>query len=153
VALKKTKDTDTMIFNQSVQNVSTRSWDGSAAYAKDLSHFNNFSWSMEVTADIVTDAVFNFESAPASAADRCVPGTFTDVLEIARCTKPAAGAKVGVTIPAGTKAGTICAASLPCKPDQFVKPKAISGDTANVVMTLLRSGPSGGILRKVNIYA
>ena len=133
-----------MNHNIGIQTAGTVAWDGAAAFASDITKWNQFGWSFEVTADIVTDAVFKVQAAPPSAADKCVPGVFEDVPEIAICKEPAAaGALAQVTIPAGTKAGTECAGTIPCRPNAFVRLASVSGDTANVKAVLLRQGPQG----------
>jgi hypothetical protein len=142
-----------MNFLPTVQNVASIAWDGTASSPKDVTAFNNFGFSFEVTAAIAADAVFKFQSAPPSAADPCVPGAFTDVVAIARCVTPAVGALETITIPAGTVVGSLCAGSIPCKSGKFLQIVPVSGTTANVKVTMTRQGPQFGVARKANPYA
>jgi hypothetical protein len=139
-------------FLNTVQNSPSRAWDGTTSYPKDVVAYNNFGFSFEVLTTLAADAVFKFQSAPPSAADPCVPGTFTDIVAIARCTTPAVGALETITIPAGTVAGSSCSGTIPCKAGKFVQIVGVSG-AANVFVTMLRSGPQFGVARKANPYA
>lgn len=128
--------------NVGIQNVGTVAWDGVAARAYDIRKFVRFGWSFEVIAPIAVDAVFNIEAAPASDADPCVPGTFAPVPEVAICDRPAVpAAQATITIPAGTPVGTVCAGTIPCRPNAFVRISPASGDTADVRAVLIRQGP------------
>ena len=49
--------------------------------------------------------------------------------------------KSEVHIPAGTKKGTICTGTLPCKPDAFIKVNAVSGDTGFFHVVVVLGGP------------
>jgi hypothetical protein len=124
-----------------IQNVALRSWNGLVAFPRDVTNHNKFGWTFEVTADIVVDAVFKFQSAPGSLADPCVPGAFTDIPEVAICKTPAVGALTTVTFPAGTKAGTICAGTIPCRANKFIQMVAVSGNTANVFAMMVLQAP------------
>ena len=46
-----------------------------------------------------------------------------------------------ITIPAGTLKGTVCTATLPCKPDAFIKVMPVSGDTGRIEVVVTLSGP------------
>ncbi len=128
--------------NPGIQNVVSRAWNGAAAFAADITKFVHFGWSFEVIAAITTDAVFKVQAAPASPGNPCVAGTFVDVEAITICQDPLApGALATVTIPAGTPVGTICAGTIPCRPNKFVRLASVSGTTASVVATLIRQGP------------
>lgn len=128
--------------NVGIQNVGTIAWDGTTSYPADIRKFVRFGWSFEVADAIATDAVFNIEAAPASDADNCAPGTFVPVPEISICDRPAvAGDQATVTIPAGTPVGTICAGTIPCRANAFVRITSASGTTANVRAVLVRQGP------------
>jgi hypothetical protein len=112
--------------------------------AVDIRHHVNFAFTFRVTVDIAVDAVFEVEAAPADAVDPCLPGAFHNVEEVLTCraswgTVPAPDSKIA--IPAGTKAGSICTATLPCKPDAFIKVLPVSGDTANVEVVVILGGP------------
>ena len=128
--------------NVGIQNVATVAWTGAAARAVDIRKFVRFGWVFEVTGAIAADAVFKVQAAPPSDADPCVPGTFVDVAEISICDRPAVpGPAAQVTIPAGTPIGTICAGTIPCRPDAFVRLASVSGTVANVLATIVRQGP------------
>lgn len=123
-----------MNHNPAIQNTVKRAWDGAAAYAADISAHLYFGFSFEVVTDVAVDALFKVQAAPASIADACVPGAFTDVEAIASCSDGAlpAGTLAEIKVPAGTKAGSICSGTIPCHPNVFVRLAAVSGDTANV---------------------
>lgn len=132
-----------------IQNVPLLASMGGTNYHRDITKHIRFGFTFEVLDDLVADAVFRFESAPASAADPCVPGAWTEVDEVAICSAVAAGTNglrpirgggTSVTIPAGTKAGAICHATLPCRPNKFLRTKPISG-TTDVIVTWNLSGP------------
>lgn len=133
-----------MNHNIAISTVGTVAWDGAAAFAGDIRKFNDFAWSIETTADITTDAVFNITAAPASDVDKCLPGTFAPVDAIASCSGAAVGDAAQITIPAGTVAGTVCGGTIACRAGAFVKLASASGDTANVKVVLLRGGPRQG---------
>ena len=96
----------------------------------------------EVVTTLTQDTVFEVEAAPASDADNCVPGAWHDVPEVSICDRPAVpAAQSRITLPAGTVAGTVCAGTIPCRPDAFVRVVPTSGDTANVRIVLIRQGP------------
>jgi hypothetical protein len=110
----------------------------------DLRRHVNFSFTFHVTADIAADAVFEFAAAPPSDADPCLPGTQHPIEEVLLCAAswglmPAN--KTELTIPAGTKAGSFCTATLPCKPDAFIQVEPASGDTGKVEVVAILSGP------------
>src|SRR5262245_43977626 len=95
---------------------------GTTNPAVDLRTHLGFSLTAQVVADITTDAVFNIQGAPVSPTDPCAPGAFADVPEVPICDKPAQPAAAShFTIPAGTKAGAVCAIAMPCKPGAFAK--------------------------------
>jgi hypothetical protein len=110
----------------------------------DIRRHNNFGFTFHVIADIAADAIFEFVAAPPSAADPCVPGPQHPVEEVLSCVASWGAVPLGqtkVTIPAGTKAGSICTATLPCKPDAFIQVEAVSGDTGNVEVVAVLGGP------------
>lgn len=127
--------------NPGIQNNATIAWDGTNAFAKDITKHVHFGWAFEVTGAIATAAVFKVQSAPPSANDPCVPGAFTDVPAVGICQPPVQGALATVTIPAGTPIGTVCAATVHCRPNAFVRLASVSGTTANVKAVLIRQGP------------
>lgn len=135
-----------MNFNHAMQNAAKAVFAGAAVAspAIDIRQYVGFSFSFEVIADIAADAVFNVQAAPPSDADNCLPGTFEDVAEVLICSAGAAvvpGTKSLITIPAGTKKGSMCSATLPCRPNAFLKVDAESGDTAKVNVAVVLSGP------------
>lgn len=110
----------------------------------DLRHHVNFGFTFYVTADLTADAVFEFVAAPPSDADPCVPGTQHPIEETMTCmaTWGAVGStKSEVTIPNGTKKGSICTGTLPCKPDAFIQVEPVSGDTGKVQVVAVLGGP------------
>lgn len=117
---------------------------GSVGGAVDIRNHVNFGFTFQVIADIAADAIFEIEAAPADDANPCIAGAFHNVEEVLTC-RSAWGA-VGavdskITIPTGTKAGSICTATLPCKPDAFVKVLEVSGDTDKVIVVVVLGGP------------
>lgn len=132
--------------NPAMQNVGVRFWTGAAAFHRDIRKYRNYGFTFEVIGAIATDAVFEIQSAPPSAADDCVPqNVWTDVDAIPTCAGEvlAAGVDATFTIPAGTPVNSIGFGTLPCRPDAFIRPAAISGTTANVVITFIGGGPIG----------
>lgn len=124
-----------------VQNMPVLAWMGGTPYPRNIVRHIFFGFTFEVTADIAADAVFKFQAADASVADACVPGAFTDIPAFADCIGATAMGLAQVTIPAGTKKGTFCHATLPCRDGEFVQPVAVSGDTANCIVTMCLSSP------------
>lgn len=133
-----------MNHNNAIQNVASRAWAGSTAYPADMSEFVYHAFAFEVIADIGVDAVFKVQSAPASAGDPCVPGTFTDIDATPTCMGElfAPGTDETITIPAGTPVGSLCSAAIPCR-QKFVRLAAVSGETGDVLAYHVRSGPKG----------
>jgi hypothetical protein len=134
-----------MNINYASQNAGVVAWDGTAAYPVHIRNYNNFAYSFHATADIVADAVFEVQAAPASAGDPCLPGTFADVPEILTCVAAFVPAvpdtKTTITIPAGTKKGQQCSAAIPCRSGAFLQLKVGSGDTAKVQAVAVLNGP------------
>jgi hypothetical protein len=130
-----------MIRNPAIQNTGLVAFDGTIATYRDVSRHVNFGFSFEATAEISVDAVFKVQSAPASAADRCFPGAFTDVLAVADCKSPAVGALSTFTIPAGTLRGSVCSGTIPCANGSFIRLVPVSGQTTGVSAVLILQGP------------
>ena len=111
----------------------------------DVRQHINFSFTFHVVADIVVDAVFEFAAAPADPVNPCVPLLPQyKVQEVPTCMAPwgpVPPVDTYVTIPAGTKAGSLCMATLPCKPDAFVQVEPVSGDTGKIEVVAILSGP------------
>jgi hypothetical protein len=131
-----------MNLNGASQHQGIIAWSGTAAQPIDIRKHNNYSFTFHVMADLAADAVFNVQSAPASDADPCVPGTFVPVEEVLTCTagwgvQPLPQATI--VLPAGAKKGSICSAALPCKPDAFVQ--LVGVGAANVQAVAILSGP------------
>lgn len=128
--------------NPAIQSPGVIAWDGAASTPFDVQRYNEYGFSFRVTTDVAVDAVFKLQSAPASAADVCVPDAFVDVDAFGSCQSPAeVGELAQVIIPAGTVAGTVCAASFPCRPNRFMQLVPVSGDTANVQVVAVLHGP------------
>jgi hypothetical protein len=137
-----------MNINVASQNQGVLAWAGASAQplngAVDLRQHNNFGLTFQVMVDIAAEAVFEITAAPPSGADPCVPGTFHDVAEVISCAAPwgaVPATESKVSIPAGTKKGAICTATLPCKPDAFIKVNASGGDTGSVQVVVVLGGP------------
>jgi hypothetical protein len=138
-----------MNINVATQNQGVIAWRAITAAnlnpAIDIRQHNNFGFTFHVIADIATEAKFEVVAAPADAANPCVPGLPQHpVAEVITCVGPW-GATPNPTseiiIPAGTKAGSICTATLPCKPDAFIQLEAVSGDTGNIEVVAVLGGP------------
>jgi len=128
--------------NVGIQNEGVIAWDGLASFPRDIRKHARFGFSFEVTDVIAVDAVFNIQSAPPSDEDDCVAGDFVPVAEVPTCAGPAEpAAQATITIPAGTPVGTICAGTIPCRPDAFIQIASASGDTDNVSIVMIRQGP------------
>lgn len=125
-----------------VQTVGTVAWDGTAAQPMDIRKFVRFGWTAEVLADLAADVTITIEAAPPSDTDSCAPGTFADVPEVVICDTPAVAAdETTIIIPAGTVAGTVCAFTIPCRPDAFVRATPSGADAADVRIVNMRQGP------------
>ena len=115
--------------------------------AIDLRHHANFSFTFRVDTDILVDAVFNIRSNGPDPANPCnvgPVGEYSDIPEVVTCAGPwgvTPDTKSQVIIPAGTKDGAVCTATLPCKPDAFVRVFPVSGDTGKIEVVATLSGP------------
>jgi hypothetical protein len=128
--------------NVGIQNQGVIVWDGAASYPRDITKHVRFGFVFEIVTTLAADTIFNVQAAPESAADPCLPGTFVPVPEISICDIPAvAGPQASVFLPAGTLAGTICAGTIPCRPNKFVQLVGGGGDVANVRIVMVRQGP------------
>jgi hypothetical protein len=110
----------------------------------DIRHHVNFGFTFRATTDVLVDAVFEVVAAPPSDADPCIPGAQHPIEEVLTCHAPwgtVPNAKTQIVIPAGTKKGTICSATLPCKPDAFIQVEPVSGDTGKVEVVVVLGGP------------
>lgn len=137
-----------MNINVARQNQGVLAWRAVAAANVnppiDIRHHVSFGITFQAIDDVAVDAKFEIQAAPASDADPCVPGAFTPVEEVVTCMAPwgaVPAPKSEVIIPAGTKKGTICTATLPCKPDAFIKVMAVSGDTGFLHVVVVLGGP------------
>ena len=135
-----------MNLNHAIQHPSRVAWDGAASAAIDIRKFNDFDFSFEVVQDLTADAVFNVMSAPPSDADPCIAGVWEPVPEVLTCV---AGFGIAVfpepqatiVLPAGTPAGSLCTAAIPCRPNAFVSIMPGSGDTGKIRATAGLHGP------------
>jgi len=111
----------------------------------DLRNHVNFGFTFVVVADIAADAVFEFASAPPDPANPCAPllpqTKVKDVLTCASSWGAVATDDAQIIIPAGTKAGSICTTTLPCKPDAFLQVEPVSGDTGKIEVIVILGGP------------
>jgi hypothetical protein len=133
-----------MNFNYAIQNSGVIAWDGTAGPAIDLRRHIGHSFTFQVTADLVADAVFNVQAAPPSGADPCIPGTFVPVPEVLTCISDwgaVPGPQAAIMLPAGTKKGAICTAALPCTPNAYIRLASGSGDVAKVLAVAVLHGP------------
>jgi hypothetical protein len=130
--------------NTAIQNTGLLAWDGTAAIAIDIRQHTKFAWTFQVIADLGVDTIFAVDAAPPSDADPCLPGTAYPVQEVLTCVAPwgtVPNAETHIVLPAGTKKGAKCSAAIPCKPDAFVKLRAVSGESADVRAVAVLSGP------------
>jgi hypothetical protein len=133
-----------MNLNGASQNQGLIAWNGTVATPIDIRRHVNYSFTFKVTADLAADAVFNVQSAPASDVDICVPGTFAPVPEVLTCMSDfgaQGAAQATIVLPSGTKAGAVCTAALPCRPNAFVRLATGSGPVASVLAVAVLSGP------------
>lgn len=111
----------------------------------DIRRHVSFAFTFLVVDDIVNDAVFEFASAPPDPANPCVPLLpQTKVKEVITCTGPwgsVSTVDASVTIPAGTPVGSLCTATLPCKPDAFIQIEPAAGDTGMLEVVAVLGGP------------
>jgi hypothetical protein len=115
-----------MNINVATQNQGVIAWRAITAAnlnpAIDIRQHNNFGFTFNVTADIAVEAIF----------------------EVIICSGPwgvTPNPKSQIHIPVGTKAGSICTATLPCKPDAFIQLEAVSGDTGKIEVVAVLGGP------------
>lgn len=134
-----------MNLNVASQNQGIVAWSAAVTNAPiDIRKHVNFGFTFHVKADITADALFEVVAAPASDVDPCVPGQQYPIEEVLTCTASwgvVPNAKSQILIPAGTKAGSICTATLPCKPDAFIQVEPVSGDTGKVEVVVVLGGP------------
>jgi hypothetical protein len=137
-----------MNINVASQNQGVLAWTPIQAAALsppvDLRYHVHFGLTFQAAADLTADAVFEIEAAPPDDVDPCIPGAWHNVEEVLTCrapwgTIPAVDSRI--TIPNGTKKGTLCTATLPCKPDAFIRVISVSGDTGKVLVVVVLGGP------------
>jgi hypothetical protein len=111
--------------------------------AIDIRRHVHFGFTFQVDTDITADAVFEVRAMPPLPPDNCEGDVANawDVPEVPNCSGAIGGPKSTITIPVGTTAGTVCTATLPCKPGPFVQVFAVSGDTGRVTVVATLSGP------------
>ena len=130
-----------MQVNYAVQHSSKLAWDGAAAAPIDIRNHVGFTFSFEVMQDLGNDTIFNVMSAPPSDVDPCVPGPWEPVPEVLTCVAgfssppPVAMPQATIVLPTGTPKGSICSATLPCRPNAFLSLGAGGGDTGSVRVT------------------
>lgn len=127
--------------NVAIQNPGRVAFYGGTGTPIDIRRHTRFAWTFEVTAEIAADAVFQVLAAPASDADNCDPGALVPVPEVVICSNAVPAEQSLFTIPAGTPVGTLCAVTLPCRPNAFVQLAAVSGTTASLQAVITLSGP------------
>jgi hypothetical protein len=137
-----------MQMNTATQHQGIIAWAAAAVVPAppiDLRRHVGFSFTFHVKAEILVDAVFEFAAAPADPADPCVPLLPQyKVKEVITCTGPwgvVSTDDASVTIPVGTPVGSICTATLPCKPDAFLQLEPATGDTCKIDVVVTLSGP------------
>lgn len=127
--------------NYAIQDSPRIVWDGAVSRPIDVRKYVGFAFSFEVTTTLAADAIFEFQAAPASDADRCLPGAFTAIPEIASCADEAVGTTSRVTIPAGTTVGTVCSGTIKCRSGMFIRAISVSGPTDDVLIAAVLHGP------------
>jgi len=133
-----------MNLNTAIQSQGIIAWAGATGNPVDIRKHTSFSFTFQVTADLVADAEFFVRAAPASDLDPCVPGAFVAVPEVISCASNwgARGeVESKIILPAGAVKGSICTATLPCKPDAFVRLVSAAGPTTNVIAVVVLTGP------------
>lgn len=125
----------------------------------DLRFWTRFAWSFTINTTLAQDTTYVFEYAEPSDADPCVPGDWEPVPEIATCQEPAysneAPEQASITLPAGTEAGQVCSATIPCRPGAFVRMRhqGPGGNPGSVDAVILLQGPKMGRDQNMNPYA
>lgn len=112
--------------------------------AVDIRHHVGFSFTFTIDSDITADALFEVRAMPPLPSDNCVGDVANawDIPEVLMCDfwgTPLP--KSQILFPVGTKAGSICTATLPCKPGPFIQLFAVSGDTGRISAVITLSGP------------
>ena len=132
-----------MNFNYAAQHQGVLAWDGAASIPVDLRYHVGFAFTFQAIADVGVDTKFKFEAAPPSDADPCLPGVYVPVEEVLTCRSDwgAVPGPAGILIPANTPKGSICTATLPCKPDAFLKVMPDGGEVADVRVIVILAGP------------
>jgi hypothetical protein len=133
-----------MNLNVASQNNGLVMWTGTAARPIDLRHHVNFSMTIQVNAAIGADTKLQFEWAPPSDADPCLPGAWHPVEEVLTCSArwgEVSTDRAEIVIPKDTPVGSICSAALPCKPGAFIRVAPAAGDVGDVTVVAVLSGP------------
>lgn len=134
-----------MITNVGIQTPGLIIWDGTASTPRDIRRYVQFGFVFEVTAELASDVVFNAQYHDPTDADPCLPGPAQPVEDIPLCDSPIEpGTQASFTIPAGTPVGSVCAATLHCRPGAFLSLASASADAADVNVVLILKGPTGG---------
>jgi hypothetical protein len=137
-----------MNLNIAAQHQGVIAWSGLAAPVNpeiDIRHHNGFSFTFTVDSDIAVEAVFEVRSMPPLSTDNCKGdvANASDIPQVMMCAMPGevAAPKSLIKFPVGTKEGTVCTATLPCRPDAFIRLFAVSGDTGRITSVAVLSGP------------
>lgn len=128
--------------NVGIQTPGLLIWDGTTTIPRDIRRYIQFGFVFEVTAALTADAVLNAQFHDPSDTDPCVAGAAQPVEDIPMCDETiVAGTQASFTIPAGTPVGSICAATLHCRPGAFLSLASGSAAAANVRAVLVLKGP------------
>lgn len=133
-----------MQLNYARQNASRVAWDGGAAASIDIRHHIGFTFTFEAVQDLANETIFNVMAAPPDAVDPCIAGAWEPVPEVLTCINDwgaQPGPQATIVLPAGTPAGSLCTATLPCRPNAFLSLAAAGGDTGSVRVTAGLHGP------------
>jgi hypothetical protein len=138
-----------MNINPATQNQGLIAWRAITAVGInppiDIRKHVSFGFTFHVVADILVDADFEIVAAPADPANPCAPLLPQHpIAEVITCVGPWGATpndESHIIIPAGTLAGSICTATLPCKPDAFIQLEPVSGDTGKIEVVVVLGGP------------
>lgn len=128
--------------NIGIQTVGTLGWDGATSYPMNIRNYVRFGWNFEILEELAEDTVFRVEAAAASPTDDCVPLDFNPVPYMPICSDRVIPQEEAlITIDAGLKPCIVGSATIPCRPNVFVRVVGVSGDIDKVRVINLRQGP------------
>ena len=129
--------------NVGIQNQGLIIWDGANNYARDIRRHTDFGFVFEVRGDLGADTIFKVMAHDPDPTDICAAGPAYEVPEVPICQHPAyvPADTTDILLPAGTPAGSICSATIPCRPAAFVSLSPVGGSTSNVIATIILTGP------------